>query len=1091
MLQVKYSPDWKANARLARAELCALQQEGRGILLVPEQNSFDAEWALCEQGGDSISRRAEVLSFTRLATRVFSAVGGAAVPTLDKSGRLIAMAGALELLRPKLRLYGAQIGKPEFLEQLLQVVDEFHAYGLDAAAVRRAGENLSASLSAKLEELCLILELYDTVCAQSAMDASTRLDRLRDALLESDFAKGKYVVVDGFSDFTNQELGVLEALAMRAEQVTVYLCCDGLRGGQSVFAVSRATASALRELAQRNGVRFHSAAQTAQTHPGPLRHLAQTLFAPRGQSWDAPTEQILLTPASCSAEACELALGRIQSLIHSGVRWREIGVAYSDAKTFEPLLETLLDRSGIPAYFSGSKEVLRHGVIRAVVFALEAASGTMEAEAVCEYLKSGFAPCEREMADRLENYAYVWNLHGARWDAPFDRNPSGPTLEPLAEVELQARLAPLNEARAAAIVPLLRLRTALQAASDTAAQVGALEAFLEAIELEERLEARAQALAASGALQQAQELTQLYEILIAVMEQIYGVLGTGKRSAEEFCRLFRAALTQNTVGSIPATVDSVRFGTLSAMRNARLSHLILLGASDGLLPSCQAGTGLLSDAERRRMKAAGLPAAPEGEERIDRELLTAYAVLTAPTESLMVSCDLETPSYLFIRLQALFPRCTGTAQRLLPSDPNGAAALLVASGEAGKRALERFPALAPAVHALTERADYSPGVLTREAVQALYGSALSLSASKVDKLAACKYAYFLQYGLKLHERKQAKVDPAMYGTLVHYVLEHAVQDVETEGGFAAVSIERVLTLSRAWYDRFVQEELGGLADDTNRGAYLLARSFSEVEQVMRELARELSTSQFVPTFFEKVFQGETAIPITGKLAVGSLMGVVDRVDLYTTAAGKTYLRVVDYKTGRKDFDDTDILNGMGMQMLIYLFALTGEAARFYGRTLEPAGVLYFPARYDVEQTKGRLDPEDVEKLRRKKLRRKGLLLDDEEILQAMEPGAEPIYLPYKITKKTGERTGSLADRRQLGLVEAHVRRTLGTLADSLWAGTIRPDPFWRGEDHNACRWCPYREVCRVDSGEVALRKLRAVSRDEFWQTLEKEAESCD
>ena len=355
MLQVKYSPDWKANARLARAELCALQQEGRGILLVPEQNSFDAEWALCEQGGDSISRRAEVLSFTRLATRVFSAVGGAAVPTLDKSGRLIAMAGALELLRPKLRLYGAQIGKPEFLEQLLQVVDEFHAYGLDAAAVRRAGENLSASLSAKLEELCLILELYDTVCAQSAMDASTRLDRLRDALLESDFAKGKYVVVDGFSDFTNQELGVLEALAMRAEQVTVYLCCDGLRGGQSVFAVSRATASALRELAQRNGVRFHSAAQTAQTHPGPLRHLAQTLFAPRGQSWDAPTEQILLTPASCSAEACELALGRIQSLIHSGVRWREIGVAYSDAKTCEPLLETLLDRSGIPAYFSGSK----------------------------------------------------------------------------------------------------------------------------------------------------------------------------------------------------------------------------------------------------------------------------------------------------------------------------------------------------------------------------------------------------------------------------------------------------------------------------------------------------------------------------------------------------------------------------------------------------------------------------------------------------------------------------------------------------------------------------------------------------------------
>ena len=219
------------------------------------------------------------------------------------------------------------------------------------------------------------------------------------------------------------------------------------------------------------------------------------------------------------------------------------------------------------------------------------------------------------------------------------------------------------------------------------------------------------------------------------------------------------------------------------------------------------------------------------------------------------------------------------------------------------------------------------------------------------------------------------------------------------------------------------------------------------------------------------------------------MGVVDRVDLYTGSDGKTYLRVVDYKTGHKDFDYTDILSGMGMQMLIYLFALTREAARYYGKKLEPAGVLYFPARYDVELTKGRLDPEEAEKQRRRKFRRKGLLLDSEEILQAMEPGEEPIYLPYRISKKTGARSGDLADPAHLTLVEHHVRRALGELADSLCSGTISPDPFWRGEEHNACRWCPYREVCRVDSGEIPLRRLRAVSREEFWRSLEKEEEN--
>ena len=269
MLTIRYSPDWRANARRAVEALCALPEGSRGILIVPEQNSFDAEWSLCELGGDSISRRAEVLSFTRLATRVFSVTGGAAIPTLDRSGRLIAMAGALELLRPKLRLYGAHIAKPEFLEQLLRVVDEFHAYGLDAAAVRRAREELTEPLSQKLEELCLILELYDAVCAKAAQDPATRLDRLRDALWESDFAAGLHVVVEGFTDFTAQELGVLEALAGRAAGITVWLCCESLRGGQSVFAVPRATARALRDLARRAKVPCRDAAQPTELREGP------------------------------------------------------------------------------------------------------------------------------------------------------------------------------------------------------------------------------------------------------------------------------------------------------------------------------------------------------------------------------------------------------------------------------------------------------------------------------------------------------------------------------------------------------------------------------------------------------------------------------------------------------------------------------------------------------------------------------------------------------------------------------------------------------------------------------------------------------
>lgn len=1087
MLTVTYSPDQRANMHRAVASVCALGEDVRGILIVPEQNSFDTEWALCAAGGDTVSRRAEVLSFSRLATRVFTLTGGIAKPTLEKSGRLIAMAGALELLRPKLRLYGTYISRPEFLQQLLQIVDEFHAYGLDTQSVQKAKEALPEALSDKLAELCLVLELYDSVCARSALDPSTRLDRLRDALYDSDYAKNLHVVVAGFTDFTSQELSVLEALCRGGAELTVWLCCDNLQKGQNVFSVPRSTAASLREMARRADVRERETTYPLPPVSGPLGLIAGSLFAPRPGRWEERTDRVLLLPATDAAEECMLAVGRIQSLIRGGARWREIGVAYTDASVFEASLEGLLDRYGMPVFFSGERSILRHGVVRAVVYALEAAACGMETETVCEYLHSGFAPLTLTESDRLENYAIIWKLRGSRWEKPFDKNPSGPVLEPLDPEALHTLLIPWNGAREKAIVPLLRLRSALRDSANTAEQIRALERFLEEICLEKTISQTVNALSAAGDMQRARELAQLYEILLSTMEQIFGVLGAGSRSPEDFYRFFKAALTQNSVATIPATADCLRVGDLTAMRNTRFKHLIVLGASDGLLPAWESGGSLLSDDERRRMKTAGLSTAPDAEDRLDRNLLTAYNVFTAPTESICLCCDREAPSYLFTRMNAIFPHRADPRVLPLPQTEKDAAALAVRS-EAGEKLLAELPQLRPYADTLRSRSAYTPGSLDPSAVRNLYGDSLSFSASKVDRLAACKFGYFLQYGLRLRERKEAKVDPAIYGTLVHYVLQHTAEDVEGEGGFAAVPEDRVLALARQWYDHFVQEYLGGLADYSFRGSYLLERSFLEIEHVVRDMARELASSQFIPSYFELAFRDQTAIPITGKLAVGALIGVVDRVDLYTTASGKTYLRVVDYKTGRKDFDYTDILSGMGMQMLIYLFALTQEAARYYRRELYPAGVLYFPARYDMEPADKRLTPEESEQLHRKKLRRKGLLLDDEEILQAMEPGSAPIYLPYQISKKTGERSGDLASAAQLSLVEQHVRRTLGKLADSVWAGEIAPDPFWRGEDHNACSWCPYDAVCRVKSGAVPLRRLRSVSRGEFWKELEQEAE---
>ena len=78
MLELLHGPDRTANSMELLEQICRNAKSGVSgqILIVPEQYSHETERALCMHGGETISRYAEVLSFTRLATRVFSVYGG-------------------------------------------------------------------------------------------------------------------------------------------------------------------------------------------------------------------------------------------------------------------------------------------------------------------------------------------------------------------------------------------------------------------------------------------------------------------------------------------------------------------------------------------------------------------------------------------------------------------------------------------------------------------------------------------------------------------------------------------------------------------------------------------------------------------------------------------------------------------------------------------------------------------------------------------------------------------------------------------------------------------------------------------------------
>ena len=281
MLKLICGPDRLQNSAELIGRICERARAGDGgqILIVPEQYSHETERALCAAGGDAVSRYAEVLSFTRLAGRVFSLYGGVCEEYLDKGGRFLSMYLAVSRVRPRIKYYAAVCMKTEFLQRLCAAVEEFMTCSVHPEELTRAAALLSGQFAQKLSELALIYESYLAVCKTGRSDPVTRLTRLEELLRQTDYAADKTIWIDGFSDFTAVELEILTALISGAREVTFAMTAGG---SGSAFRTANETVRTLKSVAARRNVPVVT--QRPQTPPARREVLSRWLsglIAPR------------------------------------------------------------------------------------------------------------------------------------------------------------------------------------------------------------------------------------------------------------------------------------------------------------------------------------------------------------------------------------------------------------------------------------------------------------------------------------------------------------------------------------------------------------------------------------------------------------------------------------------------------------------------------------------------------------------------------------------------------------------------------------------------------------------------------------------
>ncbi len=1090
-------------------------------LIVPEQFSFATERTLIDRLGVQGAAAVQVFSFTRLAEKVLKESGLASQAVLDDVTRALLMSRALELhTAPEQRTEEEQndayrLYDAEYLRSLLALSDECKQCAVSPRMLElTAGALSEGSLKHKLTDLAGLFSVYDALIAGVGIDPDGLLALAAEQLEDSSFADRAQVFVDGFKGFTAVELEMLSRL-MKSADLTVTLCTDTAHPDPEdagLFAPAARSLRQLTELAAEQGISLGAPVVLSDNHRAQtpaLRALEAGAFTPRPAVFEEDAPEVTVTACPDVYAECAAAARAIRrTLRESGTRARQIAVIVRHLNDYAGVLDAALRREEIPFYMDTAADIYTEPLPSFMLSALRVCTGGWQTEELLRMLKTGLMPFDETAVAELENYVFVWRIDGKRWEKPFTANPEGLTDKSRFDREALHRIETL---RRQLIDPLKALKKAIGDRPDGRELCAALYAYL----TDPAVAADAGVRRLYNAYQEEQEpsLTErtarLWDLMMDLLDRVASVFEGHPLPVKRYVSLFHLAMGLTRLPSIPQSLDAVQVGSADHVRLDSPKAVFILGANEGVFPAYPSDSDLLTDHDRQTLEEAGLTLSSGRLQKAEEERFFAYLALSAPSHQLAVSFaerrggEEALPSALTETVRHILPHHTvGVAMAADGSDIESAADAFdrlaaVYETEDGytaalRAALSGIPAFSDRFDTLTRATDHRPFRLSPDNAGALFGTDMRLSASQTDSFYRCRFRYFCQYGMRLKTRRVADVDAPLFGTFSHYVMEKLLP--EYVGKEQAPQPSDIPVMQQRIHEilhRFVEEEMGGFADKTARFSYLLSLVERTCFSLLWFTAHEMAQSRFEPVDYELSIGGDgvpsPVFPLPDERGSVRLVGKIDRVDLYRRA-DTVFIRVVDYKTGSKEFKLSEIPYGVNMQLLLYLFTVcAGAPARYEAKGSAPAGILYLPAK-DITLKNTRV-PLDESRL--KLMRMNGLLLADTDVLEAMDATGKGTYIPAELENKQIKKGSSTALQEDFDLIRRLTEQLLLQMAGHLLDGDIAAVPL--GEpNHLPCQYCDFRAVCGFSENDPVTYMesaknetiLQALNTDDVLQVLE-------
>lgn len=1068
------------------------------LVIVPEQFTLQTQQKLVELAPSHAIMNIDVLSFQRLAYRVFDELGKTDIQVLEETGKNLVLRRLAQKQKEDLTVLRPNLSRMGYIGEVKSLISELVQYNISPEELEKITEDdsLPLLLRAKLRDVLTMYRAFEDFLEDHYLTAEEILHVLRDLAPQSKLLAGSVMVLDEFTGFTPIQKDLLRELLPLAQQIYVTLTIDEgedfyhCRGSEELFALSKETIAALTKMALERRIEVQEPVVLSESrtkrfvHAPSLAFLEEQLFRPGNRRYMEAPGEIHLSVMASPREELSYAARKINELVRRGFRYREIAVVTGSVETYKSYVEPVFSAAGIPFFLDTTEEVLFHPFIEMIRAVLEIIESDYSYEAVMRFLRTGFCDFAEDDVDRLENYLLATGIRGKKaWDRRFVHMPREKSLYDM------ARLEELRQQINGLLTPLWEVFHRKDACVGDG--ICTLYELFVAMDCEKKLWEKEQTLLEQGEQIRSKEYGQIYAIIIRLMEKYYDLLGEEPLDIAEFTEVLDAGLSAAKVAALPPGYDCVTVGDIERTRLNHIKILFFVGVNDGIIPGNTRAFGIISEYERELLLAHKVELAPGARQQAFVQRFYLYRSLTKPSEQLYVSyakTDREgnalRPSYLISALRKLFPALMAEeipemAERENFYTPGEAMTYLIRGRRdenwygLARWFLHREDAYGQQAKRLLEAsyACYEEEPVSRAVALALYGRKPAESITRLERFAACAYSHFLAYGLKLTEREKSGFEGVDMGNLYHDALERYSRKLETSGydWFTIPDAKRELLAADALAEALeVYPNMGIYA--TQENAHQAVRMQRIFQETVWALTKQVRAGKFVPEEFEVSFSEmedvsalSYVLPQDVKMR---LVGRIDRIDTYLDD-NQIAIKIIDYKSGKAEFDLVKLYQGLSLQLIIYLDAAMELAQKKHpGKTPVPGGILYYHIDDPVIPAEGDLTREEAEHALLKALRPEGLVNGEERIYLAMDENlsGRSEVIPVEI-KKDGTLSGRgshVADTEEFSLLEAYARQKVAETGKEIYDGKVCVDPYVY-KNESSCNFCPYSPVCGIGS----------------------------